>query len=70
MHAFDFRQALAGLGRISAATSAPEVLGILERALKPFGAEFLPQFLAGCAPKIRRRASGSQRSCRLDATLL
>ncbi len=40
MHVHDLRKALAGLDHISAATSAPEVLSILERTLKPFGAEF------------------------------
>ena len=40
MHAYDFRKTLPGLNEINAATSAPEVLGIFERALKPFGAEF------------------------------
>jgi LuxR family transcriptional regulator, quorum-sensing system regulator BjaR1 len=39
-HACDLQKALAGLDGISAATSAPKVLGILEGALKPFGAEF------------------------------
>ena len=52
MHARDLRKALAGLGRISAATSAPEVLSILEIALKPFGAEF---FCLNFLPVARRK---------------
>jgi LuxR family quorum sensing-dependent transcriptional regulator len=40
MRADDLQKALAGLDHISAATSAPEVLSFLEKALKPFGAEF------------------------------
>lgn len=41
MHSWDFRNgAIAALDRLGAATSAPDVLRILERALEPFGAEF------------------------------
>jgi LuxR family quorum sensing-dependent transcriptional regulator len=41
MHSCDFRKgALAGLDRLSEAKSTLDVLSILERALKPFGAEF------------------------------
>jgi LuxR family transcriptional regulator, quorum-sensing system regulator BjaR1 len=40
MHAFDLQEALSELDCISAATSAPAVLSILERALKQCGAEF------------------------------